>query len=60
MEITLDVIKERKLEMLKESQEKGKQAEQLNAQLQYIRGQLAEMEIELRLLDKWETKLKEV
>lgn len=56
MEI-MEMINERRLEMLKESQKMGEYKGKLTNELQMVNMKLVELEAELKVLDRWEVKL---
>ncbi len=53
----IEMINARKLEMVKESQTAERNKEILIAQLNQVNMQILELDVELRVLDKWEAKL---
>ncbi len=59
MEINLDTINQRRLEMVRENKQVETVRIQAQQTFQQAQVRLAELEIELRILDKWEAQLKE-
>lgn len=53
----LDMIRDRKLAMITESQQLAKAHAQLNAQLQQVKARLMSLDVELDVLEAWRKKL---